>query len=490
MNTARSALQVGLLVFLGAVLVTAGYIFFKRSEIGQNSYLLTLSFDDAQGVRTGSDVEYSGVLVGHVDDVKLSPTGTALIKARIDRGVKIPTDAIVTVSTSLLGSRSSVEIVPPHDAKHAMSAKYFEPGATVVGKEALTFDTLQTKAGTLMEKAGGLMDNLTQTTKKANTLLDTVNHTATTANNIVSNPAMQNGLKGTVDNIYLASRQALELTHDMRSAMAADNGLLQTSLKNVNTTTGEFRNIAVSNHDKMNAIIANLNETSAQVDRLVTHSNALLDQTSATLTKGNVTENLSTTVANLKTATEKLNLIEDDLRSVTGDKSVQGDMKTTIHNVAQASGHTNELINRLNVLAGGHAAHTNIPLTTELVFWQNFRTPAFRTDFDLYAPFSSSEFARAGIRDITGTNRLNLQYGQRYNNRVSARAGVYNSKVGVGLDYDIFGKGAFTADLYDPNHLHLDLRQRIGVGHGTALWLGVEDIPRNPGVTAGIELRH
>ncbi|HEY3332845.1 MAG TPA: MlaD family protein [Capsulimonadaceae bacterium] len=490
MNTARSALQVGILVVLGTVLFVSGYIFFKRSEIGQNSYLITISFNNAQGVRVGSDIEYSGVVIGHVEDVRLSPVGTALVKTRINKDVKIPTDATVSISTSLLGSRSTIEIAPPHTAEHVVSATYYDPGATITGKDALSFDTLQTEAGTLMKKAGGLVDNLTITSKKTNALLDKITETAVAANNIVSDPALKQSLTGTVANIHLASSQGLQLTHDLREALATDNKMLQMSLGNVNDTTGELRKLTVSNHDKMNSIISNLNDTSAQVNKLVAHSNALLDSTSDAMNKGKVTDNLVATVANLKTATEKLNMIQDDLRTITGDKTVQGELKTTIHNVAQASGSTNELINRLNILAGGKNSRKSIAFNTDLIFWQNLRTPRFRTDFDLYAPVGSNDFLKAGIRDITGENRLNFQYGQRYNNRVSARAGVFNSKVGVGLDYDILGSNSFSADLYNPNRVSIDLRQRIGIGHGTAIYLGMEDIPRNPGVSLGLDLRH
>ena len=45
-----------------------GYLFFKHDQIGNNSYLVTIAFADAEGIQTGSDVEFSGVNVGEVED--------------------------------------------------------------------------------------------------------------------------------------------------------------------------------------------------------------------------------------------------------------------------------------------------------------------------------------------------------------------------------------------------------------------------------------
>jgi hypothetical protein len=246
----------------------------------------------------------------------------------------------------------------------------------------------------------------------------------------------------------------------------------------------------------MNSMIANLDSASAQVNELVTHANKLLDSTSQALDKGDSIQNLTATLANLKMASEKLNAIEDDVRSITGDKTVQGNLKTTVSNVAQASGRTSELISRLDLLAGGHPSHT-IPFDSRLVFWEDLRQPKFRTDFDVFAPYGTQYFVRAGVYDLTGSNGLNFQVGQRYNDRVSARVGVYDSKVSIGLDYKAFGLSSleansdlFTLDLYDPNNLSLDLRQRFRVGNGTALWLGMEQIPKAPTVALGFELSH
>jgi len=247
----------------------------------------------------------------------------------------------------------------------------------------------------------------------------------------------------------------------------------------------QMNGILKDNHTKIDQLMTTLNETTEQMDRMVT-------QTNKTLTAGNTLGNLSDTMANLKAASVKLNLIEDDLHSLTGDASVQKDVRTTIANAAAASGHTNELISRLDVLAGGHGGHSfEFKPQTQLVFLQNFGEHKFRTDFDLYAPISDVDFFRVGVRDLTETNELNLQYGSRssYNKRVSFREGIYADKVGLGADYDVFGPRHLSFDLYDPNYLRLDIRQRVPITKQSALWFGLENVPRDSEATLGFELR-
>lgn len=464
-----------------------GYVFFKHAEIGSASYLVTINFRNAQGVRSGSDVEFSGVLIGHVEDVQLSGDGQALVRARIDRGVRIPTDAGVSIVSSLLGSTATVEFVPSRIAPASRRATYYSAGSTIPGTAGASFAELQDHATVLMQQAGGLIDELKVTTGKTNKLLDQLTVTAKSANSFLGDPALRGGMTGTFENINEASFQAKKLATDMGVMLHADNAILQTSLRNVSSTTQDMSGITHHNRAKIDAMITNMDAASSQINQLVTHANRLLSQTSETLDQGKALQNLTETLANLKTATEKLNAIEEDVRAITGDKTVQADLRTTVKNVAAASGHTNELITRLNELSGGHTSHQN-QFSSQLVFWENFRANQFRTDFDLSAPYGTQNYIRAGVRDLTGDNHLNFQVGQRYNDRASMRAGVYDSKVAIGLDYKLYGTDVLTADLYDPNDLKLDLRQRIQLGQGTALWLGMENIPKSPGFAAGFEL--
>src|SRR5579862_2299787 len=121
MDTARTALQVGLLVFLAAVLFVIGYYFFFGAVHSQKYYTVTAQFDDAQGIQQGAEVDLAGVKIGEVAGVKLSPKNKALVQLRILKGRRVPRASSVTIASSLLGGNSNVAITPPTPE---MEAKY------------------------------------------------------------------------------------------------------------------------------------------------------------------------------------------------------------------------------------------------------------------------------------------------------------------------------------------------------------------------------
>lgn len=479
MDTARTALQVGLLVFFAAILFIIGYYFFFGAVKSQKYYPITAEFADAQGIVQGADVDLAGVKIGEVSGVELAPNDEALVRMRIKRDKKIPKKSIVTIASSLLGGNATVTITPPGPRLEAQYGDYM-PGDMIPGSEPFSLTNLESQAGPVMSQ-------LTTTMKRADLLMTSAARMTGSINRIVADPRMQRSLTDTMNNLDLASRQGLLLTRQMQGMLAEDNGEARMALGNIDATTGEFRDTAAENRAKLDHIIEHMDRTSASLD----HLTAQLDQAFA---QGHVPANLAETVANLKQATEQLNQIEADVHNVTGNAQVQSDLKTTIHNVAQTSGSTSQLVQRLNALTSGHLGASGPgaeQFQGRLDFTQNFRTSKFRTDFDLYAPLSSVDFARLGVYDLTGSNLLNLQYGFRpaYNSRIDYRAGVYAGKVAVGADYDLFGLNTFSLDLYDPNRLRLDARDHIPLNAQTGVWLGVEDIPRTNALTLGLELR-
>jgi hypothetical protein len=382
------------------------------------------------------------------------------------------------VSAALIGGQATVEIMPPQNVQ---SMTYYPKGQWIHGRSAVNFGVLENQVSDLIDKTSSLVSNLAETTNKTNKLIDNLDGTVHNINSTLFDPTVQQGLKHAVVNIDAASVQAYRLAEDLRAMSAVDNRLVVASLNDLHSAGAATDRMTVDNEKKIDDIVASLGDSTARLDKLIT-------ATDKAFTKSNTPEQLSSAISGLNDAAAKLNKIEDDLRSVTGDKVVQGDIKTTVHNVAQASQHTNDLIERLNNLATGKHQSISTPSLSRLDFNENLRYDTFSTDFDAYFPIDNGDFIRAGVIDITNTNDLNLQYGERYNNAVSYRAGIYNGKVGAGFDIGLFGGYPFTFDVYDPNDVHMDVRQGITLSKNTSLWVGMDDILKNSGFTAGMSL--
>lgn len=483
MGTGRAALQVGIMVFLGIVLFMSGYAFFRRAQGGNESITYSIVFTDAQGMTAGSEVDYSGVKVGEVSEVGINPAGKAVIGIQIDKNHPIPQNSAVSVTSSLLGGSAAVQIMPP-STPPVSASDYYAPGATIAGANSIDFAALQSQAGQMMGQVGTLMSQLKTTSEKANALLDQATLMTKSMNAFINNPKIKGSVEDMAQNLDGASAQALGLTEQMRDLMNDDNKLLAASLKNADSATGQMAGIVSDNRTKFNQMMTSLNQSTNQMDALIT-------QTNKTITAGNTVQNFSDTMANMKAASDQLNKMMADLESITGDKTVQTNLKTTIANAATLSAHTDQLVTRLNALAQGHTAHFDFHPQMQLAFLQNFGAHQFRTDLDLYSPIGLTDFARVGVRGLTETNQVNLQYGVQaaYNRRVSYRAGIYASKIGVGADYDVFGPNHFSVDLYDPNLLRLDIKDRIPVTPSSGIWLGLENVPRTNQITLGFDLR-
>lgn len=63
------------------------------------SYVLKAQFENVSGLKQGTTVEISGVLVGKVSDVTLDEDGLALVTMLINKEVKIGEDAIASIRT-------------------------------------------------------------------------------------------------------------------------------------------------------------------------------------------------------------------------------------------------------------------------------------------------------------------------------------------------------------------------------------------------------
>lgn len=103
----RVEMTVGVFVIVG--LLAISWLAIKVGQvggIGESGYTLIANFDDAGGVRKGSDVMMAGVAIGRINSVTLTDNDHATMILRINEGVKITEDAFASVRTKgIIGDR-------------------------------------------------------------------------------------------------------------------------------------------------------------------------------------------------------------------------------------------------------------------------------------------------------------------------------------------------------------------------------------------------
>ncbi len=121
---------VGGAVLAGALafLVYAGQVTgFQNSS---DSYELSASFRSLEGVGVGTDVRLAGVKIGTVTDVALNAqTYRADTTVALERGVEIPDDSAIIISSEGLLGGNFVEIMP------GGSPFFYEDGALIEEKQ-------------------------------------------------------------------------------------------------------------------------------------------------------------------------------------------------------------------------------------------------------------------------------------------------------------------------------------------------------------------
>ena len=127
----RIEMTVGIFVFLG--LVAVAWLALKVGQvggIGESGYTLTANFDDAGGVRKGSDIMMAGVIIGRIDEVKLTDNDHATMILRVHEGVEITEDAFASVRTKgIIGDRY-IRIT------QGMEDDHLEPGSEIEETES------------------------------------------------------------------------------------------------------------------------------------------------------------------------------------------------------------------------------------------------------------------------------------------------------------------------------------------------------------------
>ncbi|WP_375230629.1 outer membrane lipid asymmetry maintenance protein MlaD [Roseobacter sp. S98] len=123
-NTTEVLTGAAVLAAAVAFVVYAGQV--SGFSGGAPTYPLEASFRSLEGVSVGTDVRLAGVRVGSVTDVVLNPeTYRADTTVSVQRGVEIPDDSAIIISSEGLLGGNFVEIVP------GGSPFFYEEGDTI-----------------------------------------------------------------------------------------------------------------------------------------------------------------------------------------------------------------------------------------------------------------------------------------------------------------------------------------------------------------------
>lgn len=484
MNQARYYIRVGITLLVGVALFVAFLLFLNGTLNDLRSYGFQVEFQDARGITKGATVNMAGVRIGRVVDVSLTKENRAMLRLRIDKQYVIPRGSRFVITTGILASTPELKVEPA-------------AGTTAIGED---------EPGLKGEEAAGLASAFEQSER----LLQSFQRTADAVEKIATNPQVQRDLTATLRNVRVATEGLPALSRNIEAQLALLTNQTSTLLGELGTATASGGRVARNAERLTGDLQATLTENRATLRSLLENTDGtvsairgLTEQLEATLNSDTLQQNLTASTQNLRSITTRLDTITGNIERLSSDPRLNADIRETVTNLKETSASVRALADRIEgIRFPGERRRAETPgetppprpRATALAEPGPVVDTLYDTDRErlrLDANFtllgSQNRFYRAGIYDLTESNKFNLQFGQTQGG-TALRYGLIAGKLGGGLDIRT-GPVDLRFDLYDPNRLTLNLRARARVSGTTSALLGIDSVGNGNRAILGIQIR-
>jgi phospholipid/cholesterol/gamma-HCH transport system substrate-binding protein len=427
----NAAAKVGL--FFLVAMILAGILIFKIEDLHLGKRAgksVKIVFNDVSGLDDKSVVRVAGVRVGKV-------TGIRQIEGRAYVDVEITTDDVelrqgasaAIASQGLLGEKY-LELIPGPPGNPPLPQD-----TTLTGNQAVSFD---------------------QVTKLARDI----------------------------------EADVKEITGNLRSAVGGPEGaqLMKEIVDNVHQITRELNSIVKNNHENVDDTIANLKSFSESINRLADRVDSLVAEN---------TGNTTASISNIKEITDKLQKTADNLNSITGkvdrgqgtvgqlinSDETSRNLNDALVSVKEGVGSLNKTlgkIGRLRMELGMRAEYlsssskTKSYVTADIIpaedhFYRieaaaepNGTRTLDTTNFITTFPDGHQETTTVQKEKFSDKFALSALFGFNFAS-LSLRAGLMESRGGVGADYSILDKRLrFSGDIWDFARQDYSAHAKIG----------------------------
>ncbi len=249
---------------------------------------------------------------------------------------------------------------------------------------------------------------------------------------------------------------------DMNASLVATAVNLKDITGNVREMTGTFARMAAHNESEINRMVQHLSMLSVSLAGAAQEVELMVKDFSG---DGEAAANLRATVANIATTSARIDNMAKSLEGVVTDPKTTEDLKAILHNTRQVTEKADKMMSGL----GGGAIKPSL----EVMY--SGQESNWRANFDVTANLSDKNMFRIGVNEIGEGNRFNLQAGRKMG-ALTARAGIIDNEVGVGLDADAGDRWRFSLDAYDLNNIRLRPRASVRVAKSTYLFGQVNDV--------------
>jgi len=280
----------GLLIFIMAVY----FIGNKQQMFGKTDHIKAV-FNNVNGLQLGNSVRYSGINAGTVRGIQMVNDTSIRVDMLIDESIlpHIKKDAVATISSDGLVGNMIINIIPGLG-----SAESVKPGDELRSQNRIRTEDLLKTLSMTNENAATLSENLLKITN------DIIKGNGTLGL-LLNDTIMAKDLQKTIHYLKISGEGTAESVAKLNQILA--------SLDNKNNLIGVINDPAVANN--MRTIVQNLEQTSTEINKVVT--------------------NLNATILNVKEGKGALNYLSNDPKLV-------HKIDSTMSNVKESSARLNE----------------------------------------------------------------------------------------------------------------------------------------------------
>ncbi|MBV6457514.1 MAG: hypothetical protein HONBIEJF_00626 [Fimbriimonadaceae bacterium] len=471
----QSAARVGLLVSIFVVLFVAAYAILGRSVFAPKVKRYYALFDDAGGLTTGARVLLSGVKVGQVGAVELTPERKARVVMELEEKVAIPQGSIAALPTSLIGIGDRyVEIVAPAGVSATMA-----PGETMIGKKI------------------GALDALMPDSKKT---IEELNGTLAAARRLLEDGELRKSLQTLIDNSAKTADNFGKLAARIDVLVAESQATLASALRqgeqavaNLNKVTAEVYAFTKSGkvQGQVTGLLDDMRTTVRSGQQLVADMNALVNDPA-------LRQPLNDIMANARTMSESGTKIAANAEKMSSDGvEITGKASQLADKALVLADKINGLADDLKDLLGkakgavekiGGQASRLGTIDATLTGIRETKPNRNRAELDVTIPYAGTNY-HIGLYDAFESNKLNFQIGKPFGKGSEFRYGVYAGTAGLGVDYLIAPKLMVRSDVYGINKPRFDLRAALDIGQGVSIWAGLDKVFDRNAPVIGVSIR-
>lgn len=453
MKAVSAGVRVAILFLLLAV---GGYLVWKnlgKDAAGKNAAFYVAKFRDASGLPKGSKVVVAGIPQGEV--TRLEVEGRyARVEFKVSKDIPIYTSGIVIKkATSLLGD-NYLEVDPGDDTKQMPDGT--KQTFTILGPACATYNDAERSKSDPCRQVPNvieattpdqLMHRIEQTLPNVDRVLESVRDLSEDVRRIVNGPLQSVATR--VDG--LVQREAGTVADIIERA--------DRSMQRIEQIAQDLRSITQGADPKIDKILANLDEASAEAKDLVATAKQELKTTGDAL-RGKL-DKLDGVITNSESITQKIDQDKGTLGRLVNDPTIADNVEEITND---AKGFLGTLFglktyvglrSEYNVFAGLARHYVTVELHTRPdKFYLIEVEKGPRGDYpDVTLEFDPTVDPNYWIRKTTINDsiRFTFQFAKRFG-WLTLRYGIKESTGGIGADVDLkwWGHGLrFSADAFD-----------------------------------------